>query len=136
MSNWSEENVLLLKKYWGSSTAREIAEKMGSGFTRNSIIGKASRLGLSAKIKTRSASTNKNNVQSNEQENKFKKRSSRNKFRSLIIENDFEPENPKQLEEDLSAVGFGNFQYKIRPSGPGDSHPNWIFFRARKQVVA
>ena len=99
MSNWSEENVLLLKKYWGSSTAREIAEKMGSGFTRNSIIGKASRLGLSAKIKTRSASTNKNNIQSNEQENKFKKRSRRNKFRSLIIENDFEPENPKQLEE-------------------------------------
>tara|TARA_Y100000296_G_C5146024_1_gene243712 strand:- start:71 stop:1432 length:1362 start_codon:yes stop_codon:yes gene_type:complete len=45
-------------------------------------------------------------------------------------------ESPKQLEEDLSAVGFGNFQYKIRPSGPGDSHPNWIFFRARKQVVA
>jgi len=61
MSNWSEANVILLKKYWesGTMTAREIAEKMGPGFTRNSIIGKCSRLGLSQKIKTRSAVSQK-----------------------------------------------------------------------------
>ena len=40
-------------------------------------------------------------------------------------------ENVEQVEKDLSKLGFSNFQYKIRPVGPGDTHPNWIFFRAQ-----
>ena len=35
-----------------------------------------------------------------------------------------------QLKTDLEAVGFTNFRYTIRPVGPGDSHPYWIFFQA------
>ena len=99
MSNWTEENVEFLRKNWGSFTARELAEKMGPGFTRNSIIGKASRLGLSAKIKTRSTSVNQN--LNKFENNKIIKntKSRRSRFQSLIIEKDFEPENPKQLEE-------------------------------------
>jgi GcrA cell cycle regulator len=99
MSNWTKENIEFLQKYWGTCTAREISVKMGAGFTRNSIIGKASRLGLSAKIKTRKATSNQN-LESNLEENNIKaKRGRRSKFKSLIIEKDFEPENPKQLEE-------------------------------------
>ena len=41
-------------------------------------------------------------------------------------------ESPKQLEGDLKKIGFTNFECSIRPSGPGDTHPNWIFFRAQK----
>ena len=41
-------------------------------------------------------------------------------------------EDASQLEEDLIKVGFNDFQYWIRPAGPGDTHPNWIFFRAQK----
>ena len=98
MSNWTEEKVEFLKKNWGRATARELAEQMGAGFTRNSIIGKASRLGLSAKIKTRQATSNANFDNSVDKNPKIKK-GSRSKFKSLIIEKDFEPENPKQLEE-------------------------------------
>ena len=99
MSNWTKENIEFLQKHWGTCTAREISEKMGAGFTRNSIIGKASRLGLSAKIKTRKATSNQN-LENNLDENNIKtKRGLRSKFKSLIIEKDFEPENPKQLEE-------------------------------------
>ena len=99
MSNWTDERVEFLKENWGKHTARELAEKMGAGFTRNSIIGKASRLGLSAKIKTRSATPNKNfDIDAEEKNSNFKK-NRRTKFKSLIIEKDFEPENPKQLEE-------------------------------------
>ena len=98
MSNWTEEKVEFLKKNWGLATARELAEQMGAGFTRNSIIGKASRLGLSAKIKTRTAASNKDFENSN-QENIKTRRGRKSKFKSLIIERDFEPENPKQLEE-------------------------------------
>jgi len=99
MSQWSKENIEFLQKHWGTCTAREISEKMGAGFTRNSIIGKASRLGLSAKIKTRKATSN-SNLENNLEENNIKsKKGRRSKFKSLIIEKDFEPENPKQLEE-------------------------------------
>ena len=99
MSNWTEEKVEFLKKNWGLATARDLAEKMGAGFTRNSIIGKASRLGLSAKIKTRTAASNKDFENSNQENNSKSRKGRRSKFKSLIIEKDFEPENPKQLEE-------------------------------------
>jgi ubiquinone/menaquinone biosynthesis C-methylase UbiE len=42
-------------------------------------------------------------------------------------------EDPSELQKDLEEIGFTNFQYTIRPVGPGDTHPNWIFFRAQKQ---
>ena len=97
--SWTEEKVNKLKELWGKgNTASQIAEIIG-GISRNAVIGKAHRLNLSGKIKTRSTSTKQNSVKLNEQENNYKKRGRRNKFRSLIIENDFEPENPKQLEE-------------------------------------
>ena len=99
MSNWSKENIEFLEKNWGKCTAREISEKMGAGFTRNSIIGKASRLGLSAKIKTRTATSNKNFENSLTEKNNTIRKGRKSKFKSLIIEKNFEPENPKQLEE-------------------------------------
>lgn len=40
--------------------------------------------------------------------------------------------SPDQLEQDLLAVGFRGFRHYIRPVGPGDIHPSWIFFSARK----
>ncbi|NWG52343.1 MAG: GcrA cell cycle regulator [Hydrogenophilaceae bacterium] len=46
MSFWTDENVALLRKLWGEGrSARDIAARI-SGATRNSIIGKAHRLGL------------------------------------------------------------------------------------------
>ncbi len=33
---------------------------------------------------------------------------------------------------DLEKIGFVNFEFWIRPVGPGDIHPNWIFFTAIK----
>ena len=99
MSNWTKENIEFLQKHWGTCTAREISEKMGGGFTRNSIIGKASRLGLSAKIKTRTATSNKSFDESSVKKNDTLRKGRKSRFKSLIIEKDFEPENPKQLEE-------------------------------------
>ncbi len=96
---WTEEKVLKLKELWGKgNTASQIAEIIG-GISRNAVIGKAHRLNLSAKIKTRAATSSKNfdnNVETNISRSK---KSRKSKFKSLIIEKDFEPENPKQLEE-------------------------------------
>jgi GcrA cell cycle regulator len=97
--SWTDEKVSKLKELWGSGkTASQIAEIIG-GISRNAVIGKAHRLNLSAKIKTRAATSNQTFENSFEQKNTNSKRGRRNKFKSLIIEKDFEPENPKQLEE-------------------------------------
>ena len=97
--SWTEEKVNKLKELWGKgNTASQIAEIIG-GISRNAVIGKAHRLNLSAKIKTRAASTNQNFEQTQNSRNTNNRKGRRSKFRSLIIEKDFEPENPKQLEE-------------------------------------
>ena len=97
--SWNEEKVAKLKELWGKgSTASQIAEIIG-GLSRNAIIGKAHRLNLSSKIKTRSASSSQNFENNEEENNPREKRGRKSKFQSLIIEKDFEPENPKKLEE-------------------------------------
>ena len=98
--SWNEEKVNKLKELWGKgNTASQIAEIIG-GISRNAVIGKAHRLNLSAKIKTRKATSNQNFDNSlHENSSAPQKRGRKSKFRSLIIEKDFEPENPKQLEE-------------------------------------
>ena len=97
--SWTEEKVAKLKELWGKgSTASQIAEIIG-GISRNAVIGKAHRLNLSAKIKTRSAASNQNFQSSLMEKNIKTRRTRKSKFKSLIIEKDFEPENPKQLEE-------------------------------------
>ena len=97
--SWTEEKVNKLKELWGKgNTASQIAEIIG-GISRNAVIGKAHRLNLSAKIKTRSATSNNNFENSLDTKKAKTRQSRRSKFKSLIIEKDFEPENPKQLEE-------------------------------------
>ena len=98
--SWTDEKVTKLKELWGKgNTASQIAQIIG-GISRNAVIGKAHRLNLSAKIKTRTAISNENFENSaNEKKLLPVKRGRKSKFKSLIIEKDFEPENPKQLEE-------------------------------------
>jgi len=97
--SWTEEKVKKLKELWGKgSTASQIAEIIG-GISRNAVIGKAHRLNLSSKIKTRNASSIQNYDNNSEENNSKQKRGRKSKFKSLIIEKDFEPENPKKLEE-------------------------------------
>ena len=97
--SWNEEKVNKLKELWGSgNTASQIAEIIG-GISRNAVIGKAHRLNLSSKIKTRNASLNQNFDNNSEENNSKQKQGRKSKFKSLLIEKDFEPENPKKLEE-------------------------------------
>ncbi|WP_297770716.1 GcrA family cell cycle regulator, partial [uncultured Roseovarius sp.] len=45
--SWNDERVELLKKMWGEGqSASQIAKELG-GVTRNAVIGKVHRLGLS-----------------------------------------------------------------------------------------
>ena len=96
--SWTPEKVEKLKELWGKgNTASEIAHILG-GVTRNAVIGKAHRLNLSGKIQTKKSSSLATSY--NVSENKISRKNlRRGKFKSLIIDKDFEPENPKQLEE-------------------------------------
>jgi len=97
--SWTDEKVEKLKELWGKgNTASQIAKIIG-GISRNAVIGKAHRLNLSAKIKTRTATSNKSFENILEDKNSKKKKIRGSRFKSLIIEKDFEPEQPKQLEE-------------------------------------
>lgn len=40
--------------------------------------------------------------------------------------------SPDQVGTDLERIGFRNVEHWIRPVGPGDYHPNWIFVTAIK----
>ena len=98
--SWTEEKVAKLKELWGKgNTASQIAEIIG-GISRNAVIGKAHRLNLYAKIKTRTATSSQNfDNSTNEKSPQTAKRGRKSKFKSLIIDKNFEPENPKNLEE-------------------------------------
>ena len=96
--SWTTEKVEKLKELWGKgNTASEIAQILG-GVTRNAVIGKAHRLNLSGKIQAKKSSSLATNNNINENKSS-RKNLRRGKFKSLIIDKDFEPENPKQLEE-------------------------------------
>ena len=96
--SWTAERVGKLKELWGKgNTASEIASIIGE-VTRNAVIGKAYRLNLASKsvpknTKFKQTSKNLENVPQSERKTR------RSKFKSLLLDKDFEPENPKSLEE-------------------------------------
>tara|TARA_B100000029_G_scaffold452784_1_gene478203 strand:+ start:70 stop:564 length:495 start_codon:yes stop_codon:yes gene_type:complete len=96
--SWTEEKVNKLRELWGKGqTASQIAEIIG-GISRNAVIGKAHRLNLSAKIKTKHSISN-TNLKFKSNNNQIQKRGRRNKFRSLLLDKEFEPAKNLQLEE-------------------------------------
>ena len=95
---WDTEKVEKLKKLWGKGcTASKIAEILGNT-TRNAVIGKAYRLNLAARAHSNISQKNKKqNVNSGQE--KLVRQSRKSRFKSLLLDKNFEPENPKTLEE-------------------------------------
>ena len=101
--SWTDEKVHKLKELWGKgNTASQIAEILG-GVSRNAVIGKAHRLYLEARAVSKKTSSNKINSNNTERSNtpdvKTKKLGRKAKFQALLLDKNFEPENPKKLEE-------------------------------------
>ena len=96
--SWTDEKVSKLKELWGKGqTASQIAELLG-GVSRNAVIGKAHRLNLSSKLKTRPTTQNDKTNLSYEQK-QVKLKGKRGKFKSLLLDKDFEPAKNLSLEE-------------------------------------
>ena len=94
---WNEEKVQRLKELWGKGqTASQIAEILGN-VSRNAVIGKAHRLNLSAKIIKRSKIRSSNQINYNQKN--LNKKNRKIKFRSLLLDKNFEPAKNLNLEQ-------------------------------------
>ena len=99
--SWTDEKVQKLKELWKKGhTASQIAEMLGDT-TRNAVIGKAHRLNLEARAPSKSSPSSG----TNSGQNKIQRRPSqqpltrKQKFQSILLDKNFEPENPKSLED-------------------------------------
>ena len=95
--SWTDEKVQKLKELWSKGhTASQIANMLGDT-TRNAVIGKAHRLNLEARAPS------KYNAGITKQEGKISKKnpktvSLKSKFKSIMLDKNFEAENPTSLE--------------------------------------
>ena len=95
--SWTDEKVEKLKDLWSKGhTASEIAEILGDT-TRNAVIGKAHRLNLEARAPSKQSSS------SEKQDTKVVRKtqqpmSRKSKFKSILLDKNFEPEKPTSLE--------------------------------------
>jgi GcrA cell cycle regulator len=96
--SWTDEKVEKLRQLWTKGhTASQIAEALGDT-TRNAVIGKAHRLNLEARAPSKQSGA------STTSQNRPIKRgpaptSRKAKFQSILLDKNFEPENPKSLED-------------------------------------
>ena len=96
--SWTPEKEQKLKELWKKGhTASQIATMLGDT-TRNAVIGKAHRLNLEARAASSKKAKSQIKTQS-ETPQKEGKLSRKARFKSLLLDKNFEPENPKQLEE-------------------------------------
>ena len=96
--SWTEEKVKKLKELWTKGhTASQIAEELGDT-TRNAVIGKAHRLNLAARAPSKQSSQSSSSVIKSTRKGTTPI-SRKAKFQSILLDKNFEPENPKSLEE-------------------------------------
>ena len=97
--SWTTERESELRKLWKKGhTASQIAALIG-GTTRNAVIGKAHRLNLESRAISKKTSTSTKVSVKNDVEIKKEKLGRKARFKSLLLDKNFEPENPKTLEE-------------------------------------
>ena len=96
--SWTPEKEEKLKELWTKGySGSQIANMLGNT-TRNAVIGKAHRLKLEARTISKKHRS-KINTEKNNSENKTQKLGRKARFKALLLDKNFEPENPKKIEE-------------------------------------
>ena len=97
--SWTNEKVEKLKELWSKGhTASQIAEMLGDT-TRNAVIGKAHRLNLEARAPSKQSSLPRSKDNKQAVKRSPAPMSRKAKFQSILLDKNFEAENPKSLEE-------------------------------------
>jgi|TARA_B100000315_G_scaffold190303_1_gene180373 GcrA cell cycle regulator len=98
--SWTPEREEKLKELWKEGhSGSQIASILGNGATRNSVLGKAFRLKLQARAAAKKTTPRANTEKDNFPEVKTQKLGRKAKFKALLLDKNFEQENPKKLEE-------------------------------------
>ena len=96
--SWTPEKEEKLKELWKKGySGSQIANMLGDT-TRNAVIGKAHRLKLEARTISKKHRS-KINTEKNNSENKTQKLGRKARFKALLLDKNFEPENPKKIED-------------------------------------
>lgn len=128
--SWNDEKIATLKELWGKgNTASQIAQIIG-GLSRNAVIGKAHRLGLSGRMQSKSQSSSISIVRK-------KKNSPYNKKIIEITTDVSEPMNPTAFLKikdgmcrwPLGEPGGNDFMFCGR--GAGDN----VYCKEHKQMA-
>jgi GcrA cell cycle regulator len=103
LMSWTDERVELLKKLWADGlSASQIAGELG-GITRNAVIGKVHRLGLSGRAKSPSSSTPR--VRKPRSHMMRVSRPSMRGNTALALAYEIEPEPEPELIENIIPIG-------------------------------
>ena len=96
--SWTPERQEKLRQLWKKGhSASQIAGMLGDT-TRNAVIGKAHRLKLEARSISRKSTIKVNIEKENTSEAKSQKLGRKARFKALLLDKNFEPENPTKLE--------------------------------------
>ena len=97
--SWTPEKEQKLRQLWKKGhSGSEIASMLGDT-TRNAVIGKAHRLNLEARTVSKRSETNINKQKNNFSENKTQKLGRKARFKALLLDKNFEKENPIKFNE-------------------------------------
>ena len=103
--SWTNEKVEKLKELWSKGhTASQIAQALGDT-TRNAVIGKAHRLNLEARAPSKKLNSPKTRENKQVIRRGAAPMSRKAKFQSILLDKNFEAENPKSLEELTEETG-------------------------------
>ena len=97
--SWTPEREEKLRELWKKGhTAAQIAGLLGDT-TRNAVIGKAHRLNLESRVASKKIKTKVNRESIIPSEIKTQKLGRKARFKALLLDKNFEQENPKKFEE-------------------------------------
>jgi len=97
--SWTPEREEKLRQLWKKGhSGSQIASILGNT-TRKAVIGKVFRLKLASRIPSKKLEGKKNTEKNNSPETKTQKLGRKARFRALLLDKNFEPENPKKLIE-------------------------------------
>jgi len=97
--SWTPTKEEKLRELWKKGhSASQIALMLGDT-TRNAVIGKAHRLNLEARAKSKKLTSKVSEQKNINPEVKTERLGRKARFKALLLDKSFEKENPKKLEE-------------------------------------
>ena len=97
--SWTPEKEKKLRELWKKGLSASQIASMLEVTTRNAVIGKAHRLNLEARNTSRKTEVKTNKQVNGPQEIKYQKLGRKAKFKALLLDKNFEKENPIKFDE-------------------------------------